>query len=76
MDPQAFIGYSQAIHDIYGNLEDYNPTKNRKESIVFDYMIADVETNEKVSHIVLNCSQEEQKSILQLLLYHYFIQSA
>ena len=39
-------------------------------------MIADVETNEKVSHIVLNCFQEEQNSILQLLLYHYFIQSA
>ena len=28
--PKAFINYSQAIDDVYGNLEDYNPTKKRK----------------------------------------------
>ena len=33
--------------DVYENLEDYNPTKNRKMLIVFDDMIADIEANKK-----------------------------
>ena len=34
------------------NLEDYNPTKKRKELVVFDDMIADMEPNKKLSPIV------------------------
>ena len=30
---------------VYKDLEDYNPTKKRKVSIVFDDMIADMEAN-------------------------------
>ena len=30
--PKAFIDYSQTIDDVYVNLEDYNPTKE-KESV-------------------------------------------
>ena len=43
--PKAFIDYSQTIDDVYKNLEDYNPTKKRKVSLVFDDMIADIEAN-------------------------------
>ena len=50
-NPQAFIDYSQTI-DVYENLEDYNPTKKRKVLIVFDDMIADIKSNEKLSPIV------------------------
>ena len=42
---EAFIGCSQAIDDIYQNLEDYSPTKKRKKLIVFDDVIADMEAN-------------------------------
>ena len=42
---KAFIGYSQTIDDIYENLEDYNPTKKRRVLILFDDMIADIESN-------------------------------
>ena len=35
---KAFIDYSQAIDDIYENLEDYNPKKKTKMLILFDDM--------------------------------------
>ena len=49
---KAFIVYSQTIDDVYENLEDYNPTKKRRVLIVFDDMIADMESNKKLSPIV------------------------
>ena len=48
--PKAFIDYSQTIDDVYENLEDYNPTKKRRVLLVFDYMIADIESNKKISN--------------------------
>ena len=41
---KAFIDYSQKIDDVYENLEDYNSTKKRRVLIVFDDMIADMES--------------------------------
>ena len=48
-NPKAFIDYSQAIGDVYENLEDYNPTKNKRVLVVFDDMIADIESNKNFS---------------------------
>ena len=45
---KAFIDYSQTIDDVYENLEDYNPTKKRRELIVFGGAIADMESNKKI----------------------------
>ena len=39
----------QTIDDVYENLEEYNPTKKRRVLIVFDNMIADMESNKKLS---------------------------
>ena len=47
-DPKAFIEYSNTMDDVYNNTDDYNSTKKRKILIVFDDMIADIMTNEKV----------------------------
>ena len=50
----TFIKFSQTIDGVYENLEDYNPTKKRNVSIVFDDMIrrligwADMEVNKKL----------------------------
>ena len=44
-NPKEFIDYSQAIGDLYENLEGYNPTKKRRVLIVFHDMIADMESN-------------------------------
>ena len=46
-NPKAFIDYSQTIDDVYENLEDYNRIKKTRVSIVFDDMIADMESNKK-----------------------------
>ena len=51
-DPKAFIEYSNDMHDVYKNIDDYNPIKKRKVLIVFDDMIADMINNNKLNPIV------------------------
>ena len=41
------------MHDVYKNIEDYNPIKKRKILIVFDDMIADMINNNKLNPIVM-----------------------
>ena len=45
-DPKAFIEYSNNMHDVYKNIDDYNPDKENK-ILVFDDMIADIIHNKK-----------------------------
>ena len=40
------------MEDIYKNIEEYNPTKKRKISIVFDDMITNMLSNKKPNAIV------------------------
>ena len=49
---KTFIDYSQTIDNVYEKLEDYNPTKKRIVLIVFDNIMADMESNKKLSPIV------------------------
>ena len=44
-DSTAFIEYSNNIEDVYKNIEKYNLGKKRKELIVFDDRIADMNDN-------------------------------
>ena len=46
-DPKAFIEYSNDIHDVYKNINDYIPDKEKKILIVFDDMIAEMINNKK-----------------------------
>ena len=46
-DPKAFIEYSNDMHDVYKNIDEYNPDKENKILIVFDDMIADMIHNKK-----------------------------
>ena len=41
----AFIECSNTMHDVYENINGYNPSRKRKILIVFDYMTADIMTN-------------------------------
>ena len=52
-NPKAFTDYSQTIDDVYEILEDYNSAKKTKVLIVFDDMIADMESNKKLILIVV-----------------------
>ena len=50
-DSKAFIEYSNDMHDVYKNIDDYNPDKENKILIVFDDMIADMIHNKKLNSI-------------------------
>ena len=51
-DPKAFIEYSNDMHDVYENIDDYNPDKENKILIVFDDIIADMVHNKQLNSIV------------------------
>ena len=51
-DPKAFIEYSNNMHKVYKNIDNYNPDKKNKVLIVFDDMIADMINNKKLNSIV------------------------
>ena len=42
---KAFIEYSNTMDDVYGNIDDYNPSRKRNFLIIFDDIIADIMTN-------------------------------
>ena len=47
-NPKAFIEYSNDMHDVYKNINHYNPDKENKILIVFNDMIADKVNNKKL----------------------------
>ena len=40
------------MNDVYKNIEKYNPNKRRKILIVFNNMIADMLSNEKLNYLL------------------------
>ena len=40
------------MHDVYKNIDDYNPDKENKILVVFDYIIADMIHSKKLNSIV------------------------
>ena len=51
-DPNAFIECSNTMDDVYEDIDDYNPSRKRKNLIVFDDMIADIMSNKKFQAII------------------------
>ena len=51
-NPNAFIECSNTMNDVYKNINDYNPIRKRKKSIVFDDMIVDIMTNKRFQAII------------------------
>ena len=50
-DSKVFIEYSNDMHDVYKNINNYNPDKENKILIAFDDMIADMINNKKLNSI-------------------------
>ena len=50
-DPKAFIECSNDMHDVYKNINYYNPDKENKILTVFDDIIADMNQNKKLNSI-------------------------
>ena len=59
---------------VYENLEDYHPTKKKKMLIVFDDMIADMESNKILSSIVIEFLLKGRKLNISVvfILQSYF----
>ena len=57
--PNGFIECSNAMHDVYENINDYNSSRKRKTLIVFDDMIAKIMKNKKfraiIEELVIRC---------------------
>ena len=51
-DPDSFIEGSNIMDNIYENINDYNPSRERKILVVFDDMIADIMTSKKCQAII------------------------
>ena len=67
-DPRAYIEYSNDMRDVYKNINYCNPDKEKKISVVFDDMIADMIHNKKVDSIVAKLFIRERKLNISLVL--------
>ena len=67
-DPKAFIEYSNDMHDVYKNINYYNPNKENKILIVFDDMIADLIQNKKLNSIVTELFIRRRKLNISLVV--------
>ena len=66
-DPKAFIEYSNDMHDVYKNIDEYNPDKENKILILFDDMIADMIHNKKLNSIVTKLFDTGRKLNISLV---------
>ena len=69
--PKAFIEYSSYMHDVYKNIDRYNPDKENKIIIVFHDMIADMINNKKLDSIVAELFIRGRK--LNISCFYYTI---
>ena len=67
-DTKAFIKYSNDMDDIYKNIEERNPNKKRKILAVFDDLMSDILSNEKLNLIVTELSIRDRNLNIFLFL--------
>ena len=63
-DPIVFIEYSNAMQDVYKNIEEYNLGKKRKVLIVFNDMISDMINSKKLNPVVTELFIRGRKLII------------
>ena len=66
-DSKGFIEYLDDIDDIYKNIEEHNPNKNRKISLLFDGMVVDMLSNKKLNPIVTELFIRGKKLSISLI---------
>ena len=66
-DPKAFIEYSNDMHSVYKNIDNYNLNKENKILIVFDDMIADMINNKKLNSVVTELFIRRRKLNISLV---------
>ena len=48
-NPKAFGEYANTMDYVYNNINDYSAKRSRKNLFLFDDMIADINTDKKIS---------------------------
>ena len=66
-DLKAFIEYSNTMNEVYENIDNYNPNRQRKVLITFDDMIADIMTNKRFQSIIKDLFIRCRKSNISLV---------
>ena len=66
-DPKAFMEYSNGMQDVYINIEDYNPNKQRKILITFHDIIAEMINNKKLNRIVTELFIKNRKFSISIV---------
>ena len=69
-DPIAFIDLSNNMNNVYKNIEEYN--QNKKKLIVFDDMIANMLSKEKLNSIVTELFIRGRKLNISLLFIRQY----
>ena len=62
------------MHDVYNNIDDYNPKGKRKILIVFDDMITDIMSNKRFQDIIRELFIRSRKLniLLTFIMQSYF----
>ena len=62
------------MHDVYNNIDDYNPKGKRKILIVFDDMITDIMSNKRFQDIIRELFIRSRKLniLLTFIMQPYF----
>ena len=62
------------MHDVYNNIDDYNPKGKRKILIVFDDMITDIMSNKRFQDIIRELFFRSRKLniLLTFIMQSYF----
>ena len=66
-DPEAFIECYNTMDDIYEDIDEHNPSRERKIFIMFDDMIADIMKNKKFQAIIKELSIRSRKLNISLV---------
>ena len=66
-DPEAFIECYNTTDDIYEDIDEHNPSRERKIFIMFDDMIADVMKNKKFQAIIKESSIRSRQLNISLV---------
>ena len=69
-NPKTLIEHSNDTDDIYEDIEEFNPNKDRKLLIAFDEMIADILSNIKIQQIVRELFIRDRKINISLVFYY------
>ena len=66
-DPEAFTECYNTMDDIYEDIDEHNPSRERKIFIMFDDMIADIMKNKKFQAIIKELSIRSRKLNISLV---------